>query len=130
ERADLILVGVSRSGKTPTSLYMAMQYGLCVANYPFTPENFEQPGLPKILQPFRPKLRGLTLAPERLASIRSERRPNSKYAALETCKQELKQAELLMRSEGIPIVDSSHRSVEEIAAMIKHSLPGGMPRVL
>jgi regulator of PEP synthase PpsR (kinase-PPPase family) len=126
ERADLILVGVSRSGKTPTSLYMAMQYGLCVANYPLTPENFEQPGLPKILQPYRAKLRGLTLSPERLAQIRSERRPNSKYAAMETCKQELKQAEL----EGIPVVDSSHRSVEEISALIKHSLPGGLPRVL
>jgi regulator of PEP synthase PpsR (kinase-PPPase family) len=124
DRADLILVGVSRSGKTPTSLYMAMQYSLCVANYPLTPENFEQHGLPRSLQPYRAKLRGLTLAPERLAQIRSERRPNSRYAALETCKQELKQAELLMRSEGIPIVDSSHRSVEEIAALIKHSLKG------
>jgi len=129
ERADLILVGVSRSGKTPTSLYMAMQYGLCVANYPLTPENFDgstgsPPGLPKSLQPFRAKLRGLTLAPERLAQIRSERRPNSPYAALETCKKELKQAELLMRSEGIPIVDSTHRSVEEISTMIKHSLSG------
>jgi [pyruvate, water dikinase]-phosphate phosphotransferase / [pyruvate, water dikinase] kinase len=130
ERADLILVGVSRSGKTPTSLYMAMQYGLCVANYPLTPENFEQPGLPKVLQPHRAKLRGLTLSPERLVQIRSERRPNSKYASMENCKLELKQAELLMRSEGIPIVDSSHRSVEEISAMIKHSLPGGLPRVL
>jgi regulator of PEP synthase PpsR (kinase-PPPase family) len=76
------------------------------------------------LQPYRSKLRGLTLAPERLAQIRSERRPNSQYAALETCKQELKQAEMLMRSERIPIVDSSHRSVEEISALIKHSLTG------
>ncbi len=101
-----------------------------MANYPLTPENFEQPGLPKILQPYRAKLRGLTLAAERLAQIRSERRPNSKYASLDNCKLELKQAELLMRSEGIPIVDSSHRSVEEISAMIKHSLPGGLPRVL
>jgi len=130
ERADLILVGVSRSGKTPTSLYMAMQFGLCVANYPLTPENFAQPGLPRILQPFLNKLRGLTLAPERLASIRSERRPNSQYASLETCKVELRQAERLMRDAGIPIIDSSHRSVEEIATMIKHSLPGGVPRLL
>jgi len=95
---------------------------LCVANYPLTPENFEQPGLPKSLQPFRVKLRGLTLAPERLMQIRSERRPNSAYASLETCKKELKQAELLMRSESIPIVDSTHRSIEEISTMIKHSL--------
>lgn len=122
DRADVILVGVSRSGKTPTSLYLAMQYSLCVANYPLTPENFEQPGLPKSLQAYRGKLRGLTLAPERLAQIRSERRPNSSYAALETCRQEVRQAELLMQSEGIPVVDSSHRSVEEIAALIKHSL--------
>lgn len=129
QRADLILVGVSRSGKTPTSLYMAMQYGLCVANYPLTPENFDGStssslGLPKSLQPFHAKLRGLTLAPERLMQIRSERRPNSVYASLETCKKELKQAELLMRSEGIPIVDSTHRSIEEISTMIKHSLAG------
>jgi regulator of PEP synthase PpsR (kinase-PPPase family) len=127
QRAALILVGVSRSGKTPTSLYMAMQYGLCVANYPLTPENFDGSagsslGLPRSLQAFRPKLRGLTLAPERLAQIRSERRPNSPYASLETCRKELKQAELLMRSEGIPIVDSTHRSIEEISTMIKHSL--------
>jgi hypothetical protein len=122
DRADVILVGVSRSGKTPTSLYMAMQYGLCVANYPLTPENFEQAGLPKSLEPHRAKLRGLTLAPERLAQIRAERRRNSPYAALETCRDELRQAEALMRAEGIPVVDSTHRSVEEIAALIKHSL--------
>ena len=124
QRADLILVGVSRSGKTPTSLYMAMQYSLCVANYPLTPENFEQPGLPRSLQPFRAKLRGLTLSAERLAQIRSERRPNSIYASLETCRKELKQAELMMRSEDIPVVDSTSRSVEEISTLIKHSLSG------
>ena len=127
ERADLILVGVSRSGKTPTSLYMAMQYGLNVANYPLTPENFEQHGmpnsrLPSSLLPHKAKLRGLTLAPERLAQIRSERRPNSPYSSLETCRHELQLAEAMMRGAGIPIVDSTARSVEEIAAMIKHSL--------
>jgi hypothetical protein len=121
--ADLILVGVSRSGKTPTSLYMAMQYGLRVANYPLTPEDFEQPGLPRVLQPHLKKLWGLTLAPERLAQIRSERRPNSTYAALETCRSELQEAETRMRSAGIPVVDSTHRSVEEIAALIKQCLP-------
>ena len=122
QHADLILVGVSRSGKTPTSLYMAMQYSLCVANYPLTPENFEQHGLPQSLMPFHSKLRGLTLAPERLAQIRSERRPNSQYASIENCRHELKLAEELMRNEEIPVVDSSHRSVEEIAAIIKHSI--------
>ena len=103
---------------------MAMQYSLCVANYPLTPENFEQPGLPRSLQPFRAKLRGLTLSAERLAQIRSERRPNSIYASLETCRKELKQAELMMRSEDIPVVDSTSRSVEEISTLIKHSLSG------
>jgi hypothetical protein len=121
--ADLILLGVSRSGKTPTSLYMAMQYGLRVANYPLTPDDFEQPGLPRALQPHLNKLWGLTLAPERLAQIREERRPNSSYASLETCKTELAEAERRMRAAGIPIIDSTHRSVEEIAAQIKQSLP-------
>lgn len=122
ERADVILIGVSRSGKTPTSLYMAMQYGLNVANYPLTPENFEKPSLPDTLRPYIPKLRGLTLLPERLASIRSERRPNSSYASLETCKRELDLAEKMMRDASIPVVNSSHRSVEEIATLIKQSL--------
>jgi len=122
EQADLILVGVSRCGKTPTSLYMAMQYGLKVANYPLTPENFEQPGLPESLLPHMSKLRGLTLKPERLAQIRSERRPNSNYASLETCRQELAAAEKMMGEAGIRILDSSTRSVEEIAALLRQSL--------
>jgi regulator of PEP synthase PpsR (kinase-PPPase family) len=121
--ADLILVGVSRSGKTPTSLYMALQYGLRVANYPLTPEDFEQPGLPRALQPHLKKLWGLTLSPERLAQIREERRPNSSYASLDTCRKELQEAESRMRAAGIPVVDTTHRSVEEIAALIKQSLP-------
>jgi hypothetical protein len=123
ERADLILTGVSRSGKTPTSLYMAMQYGLRVANYPLTPENFECPGLPDSLRPYLNKLRGLTLTPERLAQIRSERRPNSQYAALETCRQELTMAEEMMRAARIPILDSTSRSIEEIASLLRQSLP-------
>lgn len=122
EQADLILVGVSRSGKTPTSLYMAMQYGLKVANYPLTPENFEQPGLPDSLLPYKEKLRGLTLRPERLAEIRSERRPNSNYASLDTCKLELNTAIRMMTDAGIPILDSSARSVEEIASLLRQSL--------
>ena len=121
--SDLILIGVSRSGKTPTSLYMALQYGLRVANYPLTPDDFEQPGLPRALQPHLNKIWGLTLSPERLAQIREERRPNSTYASLETCRSELAEAESRMRAVGIPVVDSTHRSVEEIAALIKQSLP-------
>lgn len=122
ERADLILVGVSRSGKTPTSLYMSMQYSLRVANYPLTPDDFAQPGLPASLMQYRHKLRGLTLSPERLAQIRAERRPNSTYAAVETCRREIADAEERMRNAGIPILDSTHRSVEEIAALLKQSM--------
>ncbi len=121
-RADLILVGVSRCGKTPTSLYMAMQYGLHVANYPLTPENFERPGLPAALAPHRTKLRGLTLNAERLAQIRSERKPGSRYASLENCREEIGAAEALMRREGVPVIDTTRRSVEEIAALLKLSI--------
>lgn len=121
-RADLILVGVSRCGKTPTALYMAMQYGLHVANYPLTPENFERPGLPAALVPHRARLRGLTLSAARLAQIRAERRPGSRYASLKTCREELRAAEALMRAEGIACIDATHRSVEEIAALLKLSI--------
>jgi [pyruvate, water dikinase]-phosphate phosphotransferase / [pyruvate, water dikinase] kinase len=125
DQAALILVGVSRCGKTPTSLYMAMQYGLKVANYPLTPENFEHEHLPDLLLAYRPKLRGLTLKPERLAEIRAERRPNSHYAALATCKQEIDQAQRMMQHADIPVLDSSTRSIEEIAALLRQSLLKG-----
>lgn len=125
--ADLILVGVSRSGKTPTSLYMAIQFGLRVANYPLTPEDFEHPGLPQALLPYQKKLRGLTLTPARLAQIRAERMPNSTYANLETCQQELQEAELRLREAGISLIDTTHRSIEEIASMLKHSLHDNTP---
>ncbi|MFN3593672.1 MAG: pyruvate, water dikinase regulatory protein [Thiobacillaceae bacterium] len=119
--ADLILLGVSRSGKTPAALYLALQYGLRVANYPLTAETFAQPGLPACLRPCKARLRGLTLAPERLAQIRSERRPNSHYASLETCREELAKAIALMRAEAIPVIDTTRRSVEEIAALLNLS---------
>ncbi len=122
DRADLILVGVSRSGKTPTSLYMAMQYGLCVANYPLTPEHFDKFDLPAALKPHLKKLRGLTLSAQRLSQIRSERRPNSEYASIDTCKKELAAAENMLRSAGVPVLDSTNRSVEEIAALLRQSL--------
>lgn len=122
DRAELILVGVSRSGKTPTSLYMAMQHGMMVANYPLTPEDFEQGRLPSRVLSYRAKLRGLTLSPNRLAQIRAERRPNSEYAKPETCAKELQMAEHMMRNAGIPVIDSTSRSVEEIAALLRQSL--------
>lgn len=93
EGADVILVGVSRSGKTPTSLYLAMQHGLKAANYPLIPEDFERRQLPPALAPFKNKLFGLTINPERLAEIRSERRPGSRYASLPNCRSEVADAE-------------------------------------
>lgn len=118
--ADIILVGVSRCGKTPTSLYLAMQYGIYAANYPLVPEDFASEALPQVLKPLRSKLHGLTIRPERLHQIRTERSPNSNYAALENCQLEVKQAENLMRFANIPYLDVTTMSVEEIATTILH----------
>ena len=118
ERAEVILVGVSRSGKTPTSLYLAMQYGVKAANYPLIPEDFERGELPSALPPHRQRIFGLTISAERLAEVRRERRPNSRYASLENCLYEVTQAERLMRREGIRWLSSTTKSIEEIAATI------------
>jgi regulator of PEP synthase PpsR (kinase-PPPase family) len=119
--ADIILVGVSRVGKTPTSLYLAMQYGIHAANYPLTPEDFGRGGLPEALQPHRDRLFGLTITPERLSRIRSERKPDSRYAALENCREEVLRAEKLLHREKIPLIDTSAMSIEEIAISILHA---------
>jgi regulator of PEP synthase PpsR (kinase-PPPase family) len=116
--ADVILVGVSRSGKTPTSLYLAMQHGIKAANYPLIPEDFERGHLPSSLMPYKAKCFGLTIDPERLAQIRHERRPGSKYAALENCRHEVGAAEQMMRHAGISWLSSTHKSIEEIATTI------------
>lgn len=118
EQADVILVGVSRSGKTPTSLYLAMQYGIKAANYPLTPDDFARDNLPSILLNFRSKLFGLSIAPERLAEIRHERRPSSHYAKLENCRYEVRAAERLMERENIRWLSSTSKSIEEIAATV------------
>lgn len=118
KNADVILVGVSRCGKTPTSMYLSMQFGIRAANYPLIPEDFERDRIPDTLSPFRGKLYGLTIAPEQLHRIRKERRPNSKYASLETCRQEVAAAERLMRREGIDRFDMTSKSIEEIAVQI------------
>lgn len=116
--ADVILVGVSRSGKTPTSLYLAMQYGIKAANYPLIPEDFERNKLPSGLLPFKNKIFGLSIAPDRLSEVRNERRPGSKYASLENCRYEINEAEKMMRREGIRWMSSTAKSIEEIATMI------------
>ena len=116
--SDVILVGVSRSGKTPTSLYLAMQHGLKASNYPLIPEDFERRKLPPALVPHRKKIFGLTIAPERLSEIRNERRPNSRYASLENCRMEVSEAEGMMRREGIRWLSTTTKSIEEIATTI------------
>lgn len=116
--ADVILVGVSRSGKTPTSLYLAMQFGIKAANYPLIPEDFERRSLPEVLKTYRSKLYGLSIAPERLSEIRQERRPGSEYARLSNCRFEVDQAEGMMRREGIHWINSTTKSIEEIATTV------------
>jgi regulator of PEP synthase PpsR (kinase-PPPase family) len=116
--SDVILVGVSRSGKTPTSLYLAMQHGLKASNYPLIPEDFDRRKLPPALVPHRKKIFGLTIAPERLSEIRNERRPNSRYASLENCRAEVNEAEAMMRREGIRWLSTTTKSIEEIATTI------------
>lgn len=120
EGADVILIGVSRTGKTPTCLYMAMQYGVRAANYPLTSDDFESMALPQPLVAYRPKLYGLTIAPDRLAKIRNERRPDSHYAAIETCRAEIRAAEDLFRRARLPYLDTTTKSVEEIAITVLH----------
>lgn len=120
--AEVILVGVSRSGKTPTSLYLAMQYGIKAANYPLIPEDFERGKLPSALYTFRGKIFGLTIAPERLSEIRNERRPGSKYAALENCRYEVNEAEAMMKREGIRWLSSTTKSIEEISTTVLQEL--------
>jgi [pyruvate, water dikinase]-phosphate phosphotransferase / [pyruvate, water dikinase] kinase len=118
EKADVILVGVSRSGKTPTSLYLAMQHGIKAANYPLIPEDFDRQTLPASLAPHKRKCFGLTISPERLAEIRHERRPSSRYASLDNCRMEVAEGEAMMRREGIAWLSSTNKSIEEIATTI------------
>ncbi|MCH9757395.1 MAG: kinase/pyrophosphorylase, partial [Gammaproteobacteria bacterium] len=116
--ADVILVGVSRSGKTPCSLYMALQFGVFAANYPFTDDDLLRTELPKVLRPHRKKLFGLTIDCERLENIRTARRPDSQYASSSQCKSEIGQIEKLYIDENIPFLNSTHYSIEEIATKI------------
>jgi [pyruvate, water dikinase]-phosphate phosphotransferase / [pyruvate, water dikinase] kinase len=120
QQADIILVGVSRSGKTPTCLYLALQYGICAANYPLIPEDFSYRRLPAELKSLRTKLFGFTTDPIRLHQIRNERKPDSEYASLKNCQYEVHEAEALMRQEGIPYLDATNKSIEELATAVLH----------
>jgi regulator of PEP synthase PpsR (kinase-PPPase family) len=119
-RAQVILVGVSRCGKTPTSLYLALQFGIRAANFPLTPDDFADRALPASLLPHKERLFGLTINAERLHKIREERRPGSKYAALENCRYEVRECEHLMEREAIPMLDTTAKSIEEIATTISY----------
>ncbi len=122
DRADIILVGVSRAGKTPTCLYLGMQFGIYAANYPLTEEDlFGKSGeLPHVLMPFHRKLYGLTINSDRLQKIRSQRRPSSRYSSLNQCQSEVNAAESIFLSEQIPFSNVTTMSVEEIAAKVLH----------
>ncbi|MFN5993626.1 MAG: kinase/pyrophosphorylase, partial [Betaproteobacteria bacterium] len=120
EEADIILVGVSRSGKTPTCLYLALQFGIKAANYPLIPEDLEKLKLPPSLLPLKSKVWGLSIMPDRLAQIRQERKPDSKYASLENCRWEVSTAERLMESTGLTYLNSTTKSIEELATTILH----------
>ncbi len=122
EQSDVILVGISRSGKTPTSLYLAMQYGLKASNYPLIPEDFERRQLPAALLAHKKKIFGLTIQAERLSEIRNERRPGSKYASIENCRMEVNEGESMMRRAGIRWLSTTTKSIEEIATTILQEL--------
>ena len=126
--ADVILVAVSRAGKTPTCIYLALHYGVRAANYPLTDEDLEQDRLPARLRPYRKKLFGLTIDPERLQQIRQERRPNSRYANLETCRREVAIAERMFQLERVPTLSTTHTSIEEISSKVLTTL--GLQREL
>ena len=119
-KAEVVLVGVSRCGKTPTSLYLAMQFGIFAANYPLVPEDFTDHTLPSALKPLQKKIFGLTIQAERLQQIRSERTPNSRYASLDNCRYEIQQAENLLQQAGVKCLDITSMSIEEIATTILH----------
>jgi hypothetical protein len=118
ERADVILVGVSRSGKTPTCLYLSMQYGIFAANYPLTEDDLESRTLPAALEQYAQKLFGLTIKPDRLHQIRNERRPDSRYSSSRQVAFEIRAAESLFERHGIPVIDTTECSIEEISSRI------------
>ncbi|MDV2982568.1 UNVERIFIED_CONTAM: pyruvate, water dikinase regulatory protein [Actinomycetes bacterium ARC8] len=118
EKAQVILVAPSRCGKTPTTMYLALQHGIFAANFPLVDEDFEREGLPQPLRPFVSKCFGLTTNPLRLSQVRTERRRGSPYASLRQCGFELRSAERLYESYGIPYLNSASVSIEEMAATI------------
>lgn len=122
DKADVILLAPSRCGKTPTAMYLALQHGLFVANYPLVDEDLESPALPAPVRGLEERCFGITTSPRRLAQVREQRRPNSRYADLAQCTAELRRAGRLFAVHGVPVVDSSTRSVEEMATIILQTI--------
>ncbi|KHL16052.1 hypothetical protein CLV56_3773 [Mumia flava] len=118
EKADVVLVAPSRCGKTPTTMYLALQHGLFVANYPLVEEDLADLELPRPVRELHDRCFGITTTPARLHAVRSERRPNSTYASLPQCSSELRRAEAMYRAHDLPIIDSSAKSVEEMSTLI------------
>ncbi len=121
DKADVILLAPSRCGKTPTTMYLALQHGVFVANYPLVEEDFDTNDLPRPVRHLRSRCFGITTTPARLSQVRNERRPNSRYASLEQCTYELRRAEALYRIHKIPSINSSAKSVEEMSTVILQS---------
>ena len=122
DKADVILLAPSRCGKTPTTMYLALQHGIFVANYPLVEEDFETSDLPRPVRNLKERCFGLTTSPNRLSQVRNERRPNSRYASMEQCSYELRQAESMYRNHHIPVINSSAKSVEEMSTVILQTL--------
>jgi regulator of PEP synthase PpsR (kinase-PPPase family) len=122
ERADVVLLAPSRCGKTPTAMYLALQHGLFVANYPLVDEDLETTDLPRPVRELRDRCFGLTSTVSRLSRVRQERRPDSRYASEEQCRFELRRAVSMYETHGLPTVDTSAASVEEIAAVVIQTL--------
>ncbi|MEO9326029.1 pyruvate, phosphate dikinase/phosphoenolpyruvate synthase regulator [Nocardioides sp. C4-1] len=129
DRADVVLLAPSRCGKTPTSMYLALQHGLFVANYPLVDEDLESRDLPRPVRDLADRCFGITTTADRLSRVRNERRPGSRYAELSQCRWELRQAGLLFDRHRIPTIDSATKSVEEMAALVLQTLKrnGGVP---
>ena len=118
DRADVVLVAPSRCGKTPTTMYLALQHGLFVANYPLVEEDLDAAELPRPVRALRERCIGILADAKRLSEVRQARRPNSRYASIEQCRYELRQAEAMYHTNRIPVINSTTRSVEEMSTLI------------
>lgn len=122
QHADVVLLGVSRSGKTPTCLYLAMHYGLRSANYPITEEDFERGDLPPEVWASKQKMFGLTIDANRLQAIREERRPGSDYASMQRCQRDIREAQSMFKRLGVQVMNTTNQSIEEISSLILRAM--------